>query len=77
MVFTTLSITTGRDRTSRALGSFPLCTSIVARPMSVVFGLGTRLRVRMRTKFEKVPVRYRPNAASGGWSYGRDLVSLP
>ena len=20
----------------------------------------------------KVPVRYRPNAASGGWSYGRD-----
>ena len=23
-----------------------------------------------------VPVRYRPNAASGGWSYGRDLVSL-
>ena len=25
--------------------------------------------------FEKVPVRYRPNGASGGWSYGRDLVS--
>ena len=24
--------------------------------------------------FGKVPVRYRPNAASGGWSYGRDLV---
>ena len=23
---------------------------------------------------EKVPVRYRPNAASGGWSYGRGLV---
>ena len=22
-------------------------------------------------------VRYRPNAASGGWSYGRDLASLP
>ena len=21
-----------------------------------------------------VPVRYRPNAASGGWGYGRDLV---
>ena len=20
------------------------------------------------------PVRYRPNAASGGWSYGRDLL---
>ena len=23
--------------------------------------------------FHMVPVRYRPNAASGGWSYGRDL----
>ena len=29
------------------------------------------------THFEKVPVRYRPNAASGGWSYGRDVASLP
>ena len=27
--------------------------------------------------FFSVPVRYRPNAASGGWGYGRDLVSLP
>ena len=42
--------------------------------MSVVCGLGTRLRVCMHTKLEKVPVRYRPNAASGGWGYGRDLV---
>ena len=25
--------------------------------------------------FRMVPVRYRPNAASGGWGYGRDLVS--
>ena len=24
--------------------------------------------------FAMVPVRYRPNAASGGWSYGRGLV---
>ena len=24
---------------------------------------------------QKVPVRYRPNAVSGGWNYGRDLVS--
>ena len=24
--------------------------------------------------FRLVPVRYRPNAASGGWSYGRGLV---
>ena len=31
---------------------FRLCTSLASRPMTVVFGLGTRLRVRMRTKFE-------------------------
>ena len=31
---------------------FRLCTSVVPRPMSVVFGLGMRLRVRMRTKLE-------------------------
>ena len=29
-----------------------LCTSLASRPMTVVFGLGTRLRVRMRTKLE-------------------------
>ena len=29
-----------------------LCTSVVPRPMSVVFDPGTRLRVRMRTKLE-------------------------
>ena len=29
---------------------FRLCTSLTSRPMTVVFGLGTRLRVRMRTK---------------------------
>ena len=29
-----------------------MCTSLAPRPMTVVFGLGTRLRVRMRTTFE-------------------------
>ena len=28
---------------------FHVCTSLAPRPMTVVFGLGTRLRVRMRT----------------------------
>ena len=32
--------------------SFPLCASVVPRPMDVVFDLGTRLGVRMRTKLE-------------------------
>ena len=34
---------------------------------------GARDRFNRRTVFFKVPVRYRPNAASGGWSYGRDM----
>ena len=34
-------------------------------------------QVEVTAHLGKVPVRYRPNAASGGWSYGRDLVSLP
>ena len=31
---------------------FRLCTGLASRPMAVVFGLGIRLRVRMRTKLE-------------------------
>ena len=34
------------------LVQFQMCTSLAPRPMIVVFDLGTRLRVRMRT-FEK------------------------
>ena len=48
----TLPTTTGRDCASHARGSFPPCTSVVSRPINVVFGLGTRLCVRMRTKLE-------------------------
>ena len=31
---------------------FHVCTSLAPRPMTVVFGLGTRLCVHMRTTFE-------------------------
>ena len=31
---------------------FRLCASLASRPMTVVFGLGTRPRMRMRTKLE-------------------------
>ena len=31
---------------------FSLCTSLVPRPMGVVFDLGTSIHVRMRTKLE-------------------------
>ena len=34
-------------------------------------------RRSFRTVSALVPVRYRPNAASGGWGYRRDPVSLP
>ena len=37
-------------RTARWL--FRLCSSLASRPMTVVFGLGTRLCVRMRTQLE-------------------------
>ena len=36
---------------------FHVCTSLVPRPMTVVFGLGTRLRVRMRTTLENGVLR--------------------
>ena len=33
-------------------GDFAKCTSLASRPMTMVFGLGMRLRVHMRTKLE-------------------------
>ena len=30
--------------------------------------------LRNQDRYCVVPVRYRPNAASSGWSYGRDLA---
>ena len=38
---------------------FHVCTSLAPRPMTVVFGLGTRLRVRMRTTLENGVLRNR------------------
>ena len=43
----------------------------------IAVGSDTPYQRRAAEKNDKVPVRYRPNAASGGWGYGRDLVSLP
>ena len=42
----------GRDRASRTLCCDFTYASLTPRPMTVVFGLGTRLRVRMRTTLE-------------------------
>ena len=36
---------------------FPVCTSLTPRPMTVVFGMGTRQRVRMRTRLENGVLR--------------------
>ena len=35
-----------------AMHRFHLCTSLASRPMTVVFGLGMRLFLHMRTKLE-------------------------
>ena len=34
-----------------------VCTNLVPRPMTVVFGLGTKLRLRMRTTLENGVLR--------------------
>ena len=41
-----------REETALVNPRFHVCTSLAPRPMTVVFGLRTRLRVRMRTTFE-------------------------
>ena len=43
---------------------FHMCTSLTPRPMTVVFGLGTRLRVRMHTTFENGVLRNRQQPGS-------------
>ena len=35
----------------------PVCASLTSRPMTVVFGLGTRQRVRMRRRLENGVLR--------------------
>ena len=40
-------------------GQLGVCTSLAPSPMTVVFRLGTRLRVRMRTTFENGVLRSR------------------
>ena len=47
----------GRDRASRTLCCDFTYASLTPRPMTVVFGLGTRLRVRMRTTLENGVLR--------------------
>ena len=47
-----------REETVRVVNSrFRLCTSLVPRSMIVVFDLGTRLHVRMRTKIRNGVLR--------------------
>ena len=50
-----MATTTGRDHTlaARLVNSwFHVCTSLALRPVTAVFGLGTRLRVHMHTTLE-------------------------
>ena len=54
VVFTNLAHYYGkRLKTMHVVNSrFCLCTSLIPRPMIMVFGLGARLHVHMHTKFE-------------------------
>ena len=53
---------------------FQACTSLAPRPMTVVFGLGTRLRVRMRTTFENGVLR---NGQQPGSAVNSRFASVP
>ena len=52
-----LATTTRRDRASRTQLAILRVTSLAPRPMTVVFGLGMRLHVRMCTTFENGVLR--------------------
>ena len=52
-----LATTTRRDRTYHHRTQLAICISLAPRPMTVVFGLGTKLRVRMRTTLENGVLR--------------------
>ena len=56
IVFISLAQCRREEKTVTAMRTarwrFRLCTSLASRPMTVVFGLGARLRVRMRTQLE-------------------------
>ena len=57
-----LDMYTGSEETVPAVrvvnSGFRLCTSLIPRPMIVVFGLGTRLHVRMHTKSDGAIMRH-------------------
>ena len=65
MVFITTTEKTVPADGSRACcllnSRFRLCTSLAPRPMTVVFGLGTKICVRMHTKLQNVAcnIKYR------------------
>ena len=57
---------------------FHVCTSHAPRPVTVVFGLGTRLRVRMRTTFENGVLRngQQPSRAENSFIDQGELVAM-
>ena len=67
---------------SELQAGFYMCTSLAPRPMTVVFGLGTRLCVHMRTTFENDVLRNGQQLGRGGtcgsmilycWSYDNTI----
>ena len=54
------------------------CTSLAPRPMTVIFGLETRLRVRMRTTFENGVLHngQQPGTAENSFIDQGELVAM-
>ena len=52
VVFISLAQCRRGEKTVPAMRRFRLCTNLTSRPMTVVFGLGTRPRLCMSTKLE-------------------------
>ena len=57
---------------------FHVCTSLAPRPITVVFGFGTRLRVRMRTTLENGVLRNRqqPGRAENSFIDRDEFVAM-
>ena len=69
-----------REETAPAVlnSRFYVCTSLAPRPMTVVFGLGTRLRMRMRTTLENGVLRngQQPGRTENGFIDQGEFVAM-
>ena len=76
----TYSISLGNyyEKRPYAASRFHVCISLAPRPLTVVFGLGTRLRVRMRTTLENGILRngQQPGRAENSFVNQGEFVAM-